>query len=194
MDINDRRSLRQQAEKYLKDLEELFGPRDPRFVFSSIERSSNRYPHTDYPNEFSLDGDCAVSIHVTSDAYDGRQISQCLWQIAHECVHLLDPCRKGEANFLEEGLATWFQDEKRYHSADVQSYIDSVKFHSPTYTEAKALVELCMPELSYSVRRIRSNGVRLKDFTPELLHDLVCPGKIDQAVLDRLCTKFPIKK
>ena len=185
--------LKQQAEKYLTDLEELFGPRDPRYVFRSIEKSTHPEgdPQTHFPFGYSENG-CVIDIHISPEPYNNEWPDQSTWQIAHECVHLLNPCRMGDANFLEEGLATWFQDELRFHNEDVQTYIQRNRPHTPNYAEAKALVKQCMPELIAVVHRLRSHGVRLKDFKSELLKDLILPGKVDEAVFKRLCTGFPV--
>ena len=55
-------------------------------------------------------------------------------------VHLLDPGEKGTANVLEEGLATWFQDEPAYHDEEVRRYIANNEKHPPAYLEAEELV------------------------------------------------------
>ena len=186
--------MKGQAARYIKHLERNFGPRDPKFVFRSIKKTTHPEgdPQTHFPYGYSEDG-CVIDIHISPEPFDNEWPDQSTWQISHECVHLLDPCKMGEANILEEGLATWFQDELRFHDGFVQSYIQRNIPHTLNYAEAKALVEQCMPELTEVVRNTRSQGVRLKDFKCEHLKDLVLLEKVDQSVLERLCTNFSIK-
>ena len=42
---------------------------------------------------------------------------------------LLDPGVGGSATFLEEGLATWFQDEPKFHTEEVRAYIERSYAH-----------------------------------------------------------------
>ena len=108
--------------------------------------------------------------------------------IAHECVHLLDPGCLGGANVLEEGLATWFQDEESYHPNCVQEYIRRNSPHTPHYAEAQALVLRCMPHLIEAVRKIRSTRIRISDFEPRLLKPFL--PNVDDSVVSRLCAPF----
>ena len=118
-------------------------------------------------------------------------MSEATWQVAHECVHLLDPCHVGEANVLEEGLATWFQDEERFHPDFVREFIREKRPQHPSnYKEAKSLVVECMPNLANAVRDIRAKGNRLCDFEPGLLTSLL--PNINRFVVERLCTPFQI--
>ena len=178
------------SKNYIVRLEEMFGPRDPNFVFGSIKRSTDKdgMPQTYFPIGYSRKWVCLVDLHISPWPYDKQCLDQATWQIAHECVHLLDPGCLGGASVLEEGLATWFQDEESYHPDFVHEYIRRNSPHTPHYAEAKELVLSCMPHLIEAVRKIRSNGIRLSDFEPQLLIPLLpC---VDDAVVSRLCTPF----
>ena len=132
--------LEHQVIIYRGILEDMFGPYDSRFNFGSIRRSTDPMdvPHTNFPNGFYLSGGCVVDIHISSEPLAEELEDQAVWQVAHECVHLIDPGPKGTANYLEEGLATWFQDEIEYHINEVQNYIRQGKAtHNPQYTKAK---------------------------------------------------------
>ena len=126
------RNLEAYVTRYVSILESIFGQRDPRFVFGTIGMSDGR-PRTHFPGGFHLDGGCHVDILITKYPWKHRSPDQGPWQIAHECVHLLDPCEKGTANTLEEGLATWFQDEPAYHEERVRRYIVKNDKHPPAY-------------------------------------------------------------
>ena len=85
------------------------------------------------------------------------------WQVAHECVHLLDPVERGAANFLEEGLATWFQDEPLFHDDNVKRYIARNSPPPEPYSTAKRLVLQCQPQIILAVKNIRSSRTRIRD-------------------------------
>ena len=96
--------------------------------------------------------------------------------------------RGGGSNFLEEGLATWFQDEPAYHGNAVQRYIARNPLHPHNYAEGKRLVLLCMPQLQEAVRTIRSSGIRIGDITTNGLAEQL--EGVDRATVERLCTRF----
>ena len=54
--------LEQQALRYRGILEDIFGPCDPRFVFGSIKKSTDKddVPCTNFPNGFHLEGGCVT--------------------------------------------------------------------------------------------------------------------------------------
>ncbi len=135
------RDLKAHVTRYLSILESILGPRDPRFVFGTIRKSDGR-PCTHFPEDFHLRGGCRVDILITDWPWEHYSLDQGPWQIAHECVHLLDPGKMGAANVLEEGLATWFQNEPSYHDGRVRRYIAGNEKQLPAYLEAQELV-LC---------------------------------------------------
>ena len=184
--------LAHQVDKYLTVLEGLFGPRDSRFVFGTIRRSTHPKgdPQTYFVSGYHENGGCVVDIHISPDVHDKSTRARATWQIAHECVHLLDPCKDGETNILEEGLATWFQCERSFHPGFVQLFLGTRIPLPERYTEAMLLVQQCMPELATSIRNIRSKGVRIKDIEPQFLENLTHSGEIEHTAIKRLCETF----
>ena len=183
--------LDQQARTYRGHLEDMFGQCDRRFVFGSIKRSINRddAPHTNFPNGFHFNDGCVVDIHISEWPWQHCCKDQGSWQLAHESVHLLDPVEKGDSTFLEEGLATWFQDEPTYHHDVVQIYIEQGITHPQDYTVAKELVCRCMPQLKSVIKKIRSSGVRIQDITADKLAP--CLPNVDRETIEHLCCRFP---
>ena len=189
--------LRRQRERYIEILEGLFGPRDRRFVLGTFSKSSNDedIPQIHFPNTFHLSGDCIVDIQVSGGAWCKGDRYQGGWQVAHECVHLLDP-GKGITNFLEEGLATWFQCEPRYHEETVKGYIvqhgaRGLLKDLRNYVEARELVLSCMPVLIEIIKEIRGSGIRLRHITPEILAPAL--PYVDTNTINRLCLEFEKK-
>lgn len=96
---NDLESWREEC---LVKLEELFGPRRRDCALGDIRLSHDNIPRIRWsPDEKTLD------IEITE-----LQGPRSRWDVAHESVHALDPgFRSPMGTVLEEGLATWFQNE-----------------------------------------------------------------------------------
>lgn len=188
--------LRSKVMQYARFLESLFGPRDPRFEFGTIRLSTNEndVPQTHFPNDFHMMGGCTVDIHVSSVPWKHRLTDQGAWQIAHECVHLLDPGKAGTATVLEEGLCTWFQDESKYHVLEVQKYISRNTSPRPKYIDARDLVRLCMRNKNFitAIKEIRAKGVRIREISPEHLVPYFGTHLtgVTAEEIERLCEKF----
>ena len=185
-------SLNQLVHCHIATLESMFGERDKKFVFGHIVKAPADHdnPHTHFPKGFHLKGGCVVDIHISPWPYEHSSPDQGAWQVAHECVHLLDPTEKGRCNFLEEGLATWYQNEARFHDDLVQRYIEIKKKLPPPYVEAERLVRECMPgKLISAVREIRAQGIRISEIHPAKLSQHL--SNADEIALERLCESFP---
>ena len=182
--------LEVQAYRYRTILQDILGPFDRRFVFGSIKKSINEdgVPHTNFPGGFHFNGDCVVDIHISSWPWENRSPDQGPWQVAHESVHLLDPGVGGSATFLEEGLATWFQDEPKFHIDVVRAYIGRGVTHTRHYKVAKELVSSCMPTLIPVVKEFRSQGVRIREITADILSPRL--QTVGRETIERLCTRM----
>ena len=178
-----------EIKKYRKILEEMFGRSDARFIFGTVCQSLND-PRTHYPNNYHTNGGCSVDIHIGNLAWAKLHYPQSTWQAAHECVHLLDPVPVGGANYLEEGLATWFQDKPQFHDAEVNRFITSICPHPERYDTAKRLVVQCMPTLIEAVKVIRMSGVRISDICPDVLAAQL--PNTDSETITNLCARFPL--
>ena len=81
--------------------EEKFGPRDTSYTLLGIDFSPDG-GRTWNP------GDCKhIIIHLDMNCLTDRHGAY--RQLAHECIHLLSPTGKADANVLEEGLAVFFE-------------------------------------------------------------------------------------
>ena len=185
--------LYQVMHTHIATLESMFGERDKRFVIGNIKEApaDNNKPHTDYPHRFHTNGGCVVDICISIRPYKNLWHDQAAWQVAHECVHLLDPTKKGDSNYLEEGLATWYQDEPRFHDAAVQEYIKRNRPHPPNYAKAQALVRKNLHQLLPTVKAIRESGIRICDIKSDTLGRYL-PAAVRTDV-EQLCERFPSK-
>lgn len=181
--------LERHLRRYREILEDRFGPCDPKFVFGSFRKSVNNMPRTHFPYGYHTNGNCIVDIHLSDFSWEHCSLDQGPWQVAHECVHLLDP-GTGGTTVLEEGLATWFQDESEFHDAAVRRYIIRNEPHPNNYESAKQLVLDCMPQLTRAVKEIRASGKRIREISADMLAARL--PHADRGTVDKLCAKFPI--
>ena len=158
-----------------------------RFVFGTIRKSADYTPRTFFPDKYHTDGGCIVDIQISDFPWEHCSPDQGKWQVAHECVHLLDPGIVGTANYLEEGLAAWFQDESRFHDDTVRQYI-ARNTTTGLYALTRDHVLCCMPQLTRAVKEIRASGKRTREISPDVLDGRL--PQIDWKTIESLCVTF----
>ena len=181
-------TLTEWASQFLADIERLFGPRDRSFtlVGIDIDRTPGNSPRVWFPDSGIAPGDVVkrskhIIIRLGPNALNDPVCAR--WQLAHECVHLLDPWHPGldggPTNMLEEGLATWYQNNS----------VREAVCHEGAYATAEKLVEALMPELPKAVKRIREErNIRIGGMNSDILRDY-CPG-MDRDISRKLCEPF----
>ena len=190
------RKLELDVREYLPTLEQLLGPRDKRFEFRTIRKSDDDRPRINFVDKYHTNGGCEVDILITDDPWYNKYPDQGTWQVAHECVHFLDPvdfCNEGSC-YLEEGLAAWFQDEPKFHDDVVKKYIARMKEGSrlAIYLDAKKRAISCgIDDLTTAVKEIRRSGERIRDIT---LDDLAKYLDVDEQILGKLFETWPENK
>ena len=109
------------ASRFLVDIEHLFGPREHSFTMVGIEMDATP-AHVHVSGIQTVESRLAILkrrsrhivIRLTSNPLTDP--ARARWQLAHECLHLLDPWNERvdgrPANWLEEGLAAWFQNSR----------------------------------------------------------------------------------
>ena len=186
--------LRECIENYLLLLESMLGPRDTRFVIGKIGVSENDHPMTFFPDKFHFGGGCRVDILITEWVWEEQDMDAGPWQVAHECVHLLDPCQWNQSTVLEEGLAVWFQNDPRHHHnekigefASLQSKL--VLATDRQYYDAMNIVgQYISKGLLEAVKEARQSGVRICDIHVDMLGDFL--PDIERSEIQRLCSPF----
>ena len=178
--------------RYIADIEQLFGPRDPLFSMVGIEINMTQgalpslwYPEGGIATDDSERRSRHVIIRLTSNALTDP--SRARWQLAHECFHLLDPWNDKvdgrPSNWLEEGLATWFQNSR----------VPEAEYHAGDYALAENLVLPLMDVLPDAIKLIRrERQLRISEITTDVLQEY-CPGFDDEALL-KLCQPFDYRR
>ena len=191
------RKLELKVHEYVATLEDILGTRDKRFEFRTVQRSNDDRPRTRYYPKYHTYGGCEVDINISWKPWDNLWDNQGIWQVAHECVHLLDPVDfdKEGSCYLEEGLARWFQGEPKFHDDVVRSYLLkplSTDRITKMYLDAKNRVTNCgIEDLLRAVKEIRGSGRRIRDIKSE---DLVKYLEVDMAIVEKLDEPWPENK
>jgi hypothetical protein len=133
-----------------------YGPRDRSYTLLGVEFCATG-PRIWYPGDRR-----DVVIQLSLAALESERLA--LYQLAHECVHLLGPSGTANASNLEEGLAvafSWFSVE---HTLGIpgESLTDD-----PAYLAAGQRVRRLLAEDPGLIRRLRNLGSDLWRPRPE---------------------------
>ena len=181
-------TLAQLTSVFIAELERLFGPRDTNYTYTGLEfdTTPDAKPHiwflkTGYPGHETDQNPTHITIRLTEAAQNDANLA--IWQLAHECVHLIDPWNtqlEGRpTNYLEEGLAAWYQ----------STIIQNIPL-DPPYDQAKSLVQPHMPQLAQTIKHLRTNqNLRISAINnPELI--LKHSPELGVEVAEKLCRRF----
>jgi hypothetical protein len=149
--------------------ETMFGERDKSFTILGIEFNESG-PRVWYPKDIKN-----IVIQLTPEALNSEAIA--LYQLAHECVHLLSPSGSANANVLEEGVAVYFSWLYLKRTKNIEGY--GFTENAPNYMTAGLLVEKALSfrpdffkkarELSPEIWMITANDIQ--NLCPELNRD-----------------------
>ena len=182
-------TLAQLTSVFLAEIERQLGLRDPNFTYVGLEfdTTPNANPHisflnTGYPGHETENGSNHILIRLTANAQNNANLA--IWQLAGQCAHLIDPWNietEGQpTNYLEEGLATWYQN----------TIIQNIPLDYPEQAKAKSLVESHMPNLATTIKHLRTNhNLRISAIdNPDLL--LRHSRDMDTKIAEKLCQRF----
>ena len=180
--MSDHNQFLRWRQHFLAELEEWFGGRDCSFELGGFAEADGPRIHARSRAKPKL-LDICISGPAMAGALGGQTA---FWEIAHETVHLLDPKIPPPTTYLEEGIATWYQNFK----------IRPERFEPrQPWREAEALVQPYMENgyLRKIVRQLRvrpSNPVRICDISGELL--VQHAPEIPTDVASLLTRQFPL--
>lgn len=92
----------------LTELEDRYGARDKSWTLLGVEFSEHG-PDIWYPGSNDSPPPKHVAIRLSPAAF--RNYKEALYQLSHECVHLLSPSGRASAPVMEEGLAKLYSME-----------------------------------------------------------------------------------
>ena len=140
----------------LAEAEAQFGARDITYTILGIEFSRLGHPHIWYPNAHRH-----IVIQLAAECMADPLMAYS--QLAHECIHLLDPTGGAAiVRVLEEGLAVRFQ----------QAYIGAVFKQSmpvdlASYADARGKVDELLALDPSAIRFLRESGKKLPFLTAD---------------------------
>lgn len=168
-------TLARWTSEILISIEEKYGARDNRFTFVGIEFEDRKPQTWFHPAGRGLH----VAIRLNKNVWENP--SRALFQLAHECVHLLDPSQNNTAPVIEEGLAV-------LTSREFMARIRGTWASRGKYARAGLLAEQALRINPNVVRNIRAEEVPFVEMTPGMLLDH-CTG-LDPAIAETLCSRF----
>lgn len=159
----------------LRTAEERFGVRDKDYSVLGIEFGESG-PFIWYP------GNCKnIAIQLSIGSMASERCA--LYELAHECIHLLTPTGKGTANYLEEGLAVYFSWQ---YVKEVLNFDYKTVIQPEDYKRAGLLVEKLLNQNPDFIRQARKfqNCISLMDHSvfEKVQHNL-SKQEVNQLVL-----------
>lgn len=160
--------------------EEKFGPRDKDYTILGIDFSPEECACTWTP------GDCGhIIVHLPMRCLRDRH--EAYLNLAHECVHLIAPTGKADANVLEEGLAVYF--EKWYMNYVFgDGWWSGEIINYPNYANAFAAADQLLALDPDSVKKLRVRQPIIARITAEQIQEC-CPAATEE-LATRLSTTF----
>jgi len=184
----DTTNAEQVIKMLLEDAEELFGTRVAPYpyTYEGVYFGSNVSQLKYRPEEMK------IFIRLSSDARNDN--AKVLWQLAHECIHLMTPARLW-TSMLEEGLSCWFQ--IRWAKLCPQLFPESKLkpeecFKHDRFLEAYTLVDALLKRDPQAIKRCRMLEPVISKFTPKLIVTEI--SSIDVPTAKLLCSRFAQRK
>lgn len=184
----DTTNVDQLIQMLVEDAESLFGTRvDPApYSFDGIYFAS-KVPLMKYDPE-----EMKIVFRLSNDARNDN--AKILWQLAHECVHLMTPARLW-TSMLEEGLACWFQ--LRWTKLVPQLFPENKCnpencFANKRFFEAYSMVEEILKQDPDAIKRLREVEPVISKFTPKMIVSEL--SYVDVPTAKLLCSRFARKQ
>lgn len=134
--------------QFISEIESLYGARDTSWILLGIEFNEGRpnIRFSGYPARRQ------IIIRLSEKAFESAP--QAIYQLAHECIHLLAPVLGGGAPVLEEGLATMYSEDKV--KALYPSPQDAIRTSLQNYIDAAAMVRELLQLEPDAIRQLRA--------------------------------------
>ena len=159
----------------LAEAETRYGARDPSFTILGFEFRDG-VPQVWFPGNRKH---VVIQLGAACLSDEPRAV----FQLAHECVHLLHPILAGTASVLEEGLATHYSIERVRAICNV-----TYSAGNPAHERAAALVDVLLASDPAGIRSLRARHSSLSAVTPDELAVIYPSLKVSSA--EELCQRF----
>ncbi|MGV4176987.1 hypothetical protein [Citrobacter freundii] len=133
-------------------MEKRYGSRDRSWTYVGVEFHAGR-PQVWFPGSNETPPRKHIAICLSAETFSDRQ--RTVYQLAHECVHLLAPVVGGGAPVIEEGLATAFSEDMIEYwcgNTSKQAYTSTQKYIDAAASVRQLLV--LEPDAIRQLRRI----------------------------------------
>lgn len=165
----------------INDLVSKVGFFNDNYIFAGVEYSNESFPYVTLISETEH-----VHIMLTKEA--STEDFMYLFQLSHECVHLISPANKIKSNYLEEGLATYnsLKWMKNKFNFDASSWVTAE--YKRAINGVLELEKDNNKDIFYIIGEIRKQQPYLYKITEKNFSDIGIKYKKDN--LDFLLSKF----
>ncbi|EOV9576609.1 hypothetical protein ACN5LO_004020 [Cronobacter sakazakii] len=155
-------TLSSRAGIFLRELQERYGPRDRSWTYVGLDFWEGR-PMIWYPGGYLEPHPKNIGIHLSAQAFSNHK--EAMYQLSHECVHLLAPSGGNHAPVMEEGLAKLYSMEIIMRLCDHPRGQDYGNF--PAYSAAASSVLELLNIDNEGIRKLRAVQPAFYKMTPE---------------------------
>ncbi len=165
-------------DEYLIDLGSMLGPRNDEYRLGTVRKQEDHKPPTIWKPHNSNTVDVLLTPSAMIGNYGWRLAK---WQLAHECVHLIDPNFEPPTIVMEEGIASWFQNRKieLFRSCSERPYVSA---------EALVMPHMENGSLPKAIRQIRQGGIQINQITHSFLTKMM--PALDTETARKLAERF----
>ena len=150
------------ASRFIQEMEKRYGSRDRSWTYVGVDFSDD-VPHVWYPGNKETPPRKHIAISLSAGAFSDRQ--RTVYQLAHECVHLLAPVDDLAVPVIEEGLATAFAEDMIEYWCDNTS--KKAYTELPKYVNAAACVRELLALAPDAILRLRATEPAFKRMTTD---------------------------
>ncbi|MYD97908.1 MAG: hypothetical protein F4X98_11060 [Gammaproteobacteria bacterium] len=162
--------LMTQCEDLILKAERLLGRRDPNWSLGSVRRN----PDGDYPRLHVYPERGYADILLSSQLDEGNRTAV-RYELAHECLHMLDPCTAKESTNLCEGLAAYFQYKETRQRTKHEKYLPALEAVERQWVRLQGAVRHCR---LHAVERKPMHMIGFTDIEPWFLNSSDVEGDL----------------
>ncbi|WP_410517830.1 hypothetical protein QNH99_23335 (plasmid) [Pantoea allii] len=178
------RTITTHTDSMLRELEERYGERDKSWTLLGVEFCGDG-PYIWYPRGNENPPPKHITIRLSPEAYTDHK--EAMYQLSHECVHLLSPSGGANAPVMEEGLAKLYSMEiiERHCGHPPGQSFGSLQ----TYVDAAGYVQQLLQIDGHAIRKLREKEPAFFKMTVATFKDAGLDN-VPQQLIDELLKPF----